>query len=498
MPKRYIRRPDGTLIEDSGAVVDRSLTISGAAADAKAVGDKFSEVSKTIADLDKKIPTEVGGMTKAQISALDGMFKIASFTKDPTAEYSAFKIAFGIEGGGEVEPDEPDTPTKTLTGISATYSGGSVPVGTAVTDLLGILVTATYSDGSTETVTGYTLSGTISEGDNIITVSYGGKTTTFTVTGIAESGGDELQTYTITNTLSGVTNSNTAASAETGSTYTAILTAENGYILPNSDMGGTIIITMGGDDITSSVYTYTTGAISISPVTGNIVISVNAPAMPALIETGLQDYFDYRNAETVTVGSYNAIESKVGGGIVFNITNDTIDEHGVLMNGQIPYSDDGTVKWEDYSGTDHEWTMVMCHYMADGGSYNVPFPNALIKRSGMNHYPLGNYKSTNGEVVAITGTTAMKANKGGYCLSVITSNKASRKYEIVNGNSEIFNAADYSDIAYFIDLPYLHRPVNRTTDYVTLTAIYNRALTESEIAEVVRFFKKEVTGHGIL
>lgn len=39
MPKRYIRRPDGTLIEDSGSVVDSSLTISGAAADAKAVGD---------------------------------------------------------------------------------------------------------------------------------------------------------------------------------------------------------------------------------------------------------------------------------------------------------------------------------------------------------------------------------------------------------------------------------------------------------------------------
>lgn len=47
MPKRYIRRPDGTLIEDNGAV-DSSLAIVGAAADAKAVGDKLSEVSKTI------------------------------------------------------------------------------------------------------------------------------------------------------------------------------------------------------------------------------------------------------------------------------------------------------------------------------------------------------------------------------------------------------------------------------------------------------------------
>jgi hypothetical protein len=77
-------------------------------------------------------------------------------------------------------------PEATLTGISATYSGGDVAEGTAVTDLTGIVVTAHYSDGSTETVTGYTLSGTIAEGSNTVTVSYGGKTATFTVTGIVE------------------------------------------------------------------------------------------------------------------------------------------------------------------------------------------------------------------------------------------------------------------------------------------------------------------------
>lgn len=73
----------------------------------------------------------------------------------------------------------------TLTSISATYTGGDVTVGTALTDLTGITVTATYSDGSTANVTDYTLSGTIAEGSNTITVSYGGKTTTFTVTGVA-------------------------------------------------------------------------------------------------------------------------------------------------------------------------------------------------------------------------------------------------------------------------------------------------------------------------
>lgn len=78
----------------------------------------------------------------------------------------------------------------TLQSISATYAGGEVTVGTALTDLTGVTVTAHYSDGSTATITGYILSGEIVEGKNTITVSYDGKTTTFMVTGVA-SGGTE-------------------------------------------------------------------------------------------------------------------------------------------------------------------------------------------------------------------------------------------------------------------------------------------------------------------
>lgn len=81
---------------------------------------------------------------------------------------------------------------KTLASISATYSGGNVAVGTSLSSLTGIVVTATYDDGSTATVTGYTLSGTIAEGSNTVTVSYGGMTTTFTVTGIVDSGDDGI------------------------------------------------------------------------------------------------------------------------------------------------------------------------------------------------------------------------------------------------------------------------------------------------------------------
>lgn len=82
--------------------------------------------------------------------------------------------------------DEPDEPAVFLTSITATYSGEDVTVGIAVSDLSGVTVTAYYSDGTSKNVTGYTLSGTIAEGSNTITVSYGGKTTTFTVVGVVE------------------------------------------------------------------------------------------------------------------------------------------------------------------------------------------------------------------------------------------------------------------------------------------------------------------------
>ena len=74
---------------------------------------------------------------------------------------------------------------RALTGITATYSGGTVAAGTTLDQLTGITVTATYSDGSTATVASgdYTLSGTLTAGqDNTVTVTYQEKTATFTVT----------------------------------------------------------------------------------------------------------------------------------------------------------------------------------------------------------------------------------------------------------------------------------------------------------------------------
>lgn len=78
------------------------------------------------------------------------------------------------------------TAPATLVSISAVYTQSGTVYDTDSLDSLksDLVVTATWSDSSTSTVAAadYTLSGTLAEGTSTITVSYGGKTTTFTVT----------------------------------------------------------------------------------------------------------------------------------------------------------------------------------------------------------------------------------------------------------------------------------------------------------------------------
>ena len=81
-------------------------------------------------------------------------------------------------------------------------------------------------------------------------------------------------TYSITNTLTHVTNSNASVSVDANDPYTATLTAETDYTIDS------VTITMGNVDITSTAYNSGTGAISIVSVTGNVVITASASATP--------------------------------------------------------------------------------------------------------------------------------------------------------------------------------------------------------------------------
>lgn len=98
----------------------------------------------------------------------------------------AQKVAYIDDGGQDYYDDLYDAlyPPTNLISISAVYTQGDTVYTSATLNSLktNLVVTAHYDDNSSETITDYSLSGTLTAGTSTITVSYGGKTTTFDVT----------------------------------------------------------------------------------------------------------------------------------------------------------------------------------------------------------------------------------------------------------------------------------------------------------------------------
>ena len=100
----------------------------------------------------------------------------------------AQKVAYIDQGGASYYQALYDAlyPPASLTSIAAVYTQSGTVYETTPLDSLkdDLVVTAIWDDGTRTTVTSdqYTLSGTLTEGSSTITVTHGGKTTTFSVT----------------------------------------------------------------------------------------------------------------------------------------------------------------------------------------------------------------------------------------------------------------------------------------------------------------------------
>lgn len=96
------------------------------------------------------------------------------------------------------------------------------------------------------------------------------------------SGADQYQwVFTVSFSTTGV-NSNGNSTVNIGDTYTATVTAQNNYTLPNN-----ITVTMGGTATTNFTYNRNNGNISIPNVTGNLIITVTGTyngGTPCLVE----------------------------------------------------------------------------------------------------------------------------------------------------------------------------------------------------------------------
>lgn len=133
--------------------------------------------------------------------------------------------------------------------------------------------------------------------------------------------GVDASTYTVTNNLDNVTNSNGTRTVLEGSSYSATMIPIDGYVLDS------VVLTMDGIDITSTAYS--NGNINIPSVTGDIVITATAIIAPtydvtnlvptSLASDGVSIYNDigYKDGAYVSDGtSYGADASTVATGFI--------------------------------------------------------------------------------------------------------------------------------------------------------------------------------------
>ena len=152
---------DENITVETGVVIDNSLSVSGAAADAKKTGDEISDLKSQIAQ---------GGTLSHNIA---------------TALLDCFKQVVGKDGFDDAYSAlSALLLTKNLVSISAVFNQGANII--YDDDDLSYLnqyltVTATFDDNSTAVITSYELSGSLDQAESTITVTYEGKTTTFTV-----------------------------------------------------------------------------------------------------------------------------------------------------------------------------------------------------------------------------------------------------------------------------------------------------------------------------
>lgn len=174
-------------LEPGEWVIDSSLTVQGAAADAKKVGDEISDLKSQISDIEEQIEGGTGtGMSADFKVALDS-FMTAMLTLADNVAYDDDTSGDSIYTDIETAKNAVHSamyPPADLTSISAVYTpSGTVYANDSLDDLKSdLVVTAHYSDGNSNTVTDYVLTGNLTVGTSVITVTYGGKTTNFSVT----------------------------------------------------------------------------------------------------------------------------------------------------------------------------------------------------------------------------------------------------------------------------------------------------------------------------
>ena len=290
------------------------------------------------------------------------------FIQNVTGDVNIYGVAKQASGG-EV----------TLTSISASYTGGTVPAGTTLDQLKNyITVTAHYSDGSTAPVTDYSLSGALTAGQtNTITVTYQGKTATFEAT--VEASEVTLTSISVSYT-GGTVAAGTTLEQLTGITVTATYSNGTTSTIPSSEYSLSGTLTSGQTNTITVSYSGKTATFEVtveaSAATENYelrFLEPNSNATNQANATGVQTFGDNQTYTTVSENIKTNKSAKISEKITYNpskVYTITVTPKTAGVRFQLAYFDasdnlSGYSTWES-SGDISDVGTIQCVFTLSG------------------------------------------------------------------------------------------------------------------------------------
>lgn len=288
--------------------------------------------------------------------------------------------------------------------------------------------------------------------------------------------------FSIIYVLSNVTSSSKDNSIKSGEPYNTTLTANPGYEL------NSVIVKMGGSDITSTAYS--DGEITISAVTGNIVITASAVQSSAsgqLPQDSLVAYFDFRNAtpEINAQQGFTKFNANQGNGCLFTWSASAFtssDDYGVKnMIRALMFDKDGGTNQSEL-GT--SFSMLFKGYDLINGAFVSNDHARVSSVAAFSSAPKYNTSSSQVQVGAV-GVGDMRETS--YIDVYFVVDSSSFKLYINGKLAKTYNGTDYEGfVSWYSKVATM---VFGNGNYQTALALYEKALSEVEIVEALEFFK---------
>lgn len=440
-------------------VVDDTLTVSGAAADAKATGDRIAEIEQT------------GGLTSAVKSAL---LQIAQ------------KVAYIDEHGQTYYDDLYDALYPEIVVTNITLNQSSLLFGSLNTTQQ-LIATTTPSGGAVTWTSSNSSVATVSQTGLVTSAAYGNATITATSGGISATCSVAVEQATVTNISASYTQSGTVYDTDT------LDSLKNDLVVTATWSSGTTSTVASNDYTLSGTLETGTSTITVSYSGKTTTFDVTVTHYEISIVTdGLVTYFDLRTAE------YNNNAS--GGKTVIYSSDDNYStfawqtngvsqqdaQKGILFSNTrsnvIATTKDGTAAKD----TNSEWTEIIL-------VYNQLPKLAYVASNNVNGIEFGAPYTDTNSTKKVTSRTSMNIGyKGGNGTYMPIIGRASAtKFEIFDRTGEVVYTKNSSDISDFQSwVKEISFGMNAITNgWCMLYAIYDKALSDAQILQMVEYME---------